>query len=308
MMKNQYKHISVVPVTGALGADISGVQIADVAGNREIMGEIQQAFGQHLVLFFRDQKMDTAGQERFASAISPLTKHPFIGTLPGSEYTVPLIRDADATGLNFGGEWHCDGTFVERPSKGCVLRSIDTPPWGGDTMWSNLILAYEMLSEGMKKLADSLILIHSAANAYDPDRGAQDKERSKIAQKGISHALKVTEDPKKEMEHPLVRIHHETGKKILWVPGPYALRFKGMSEQESKPLLDELHQHAIHPEFTCRFRWYDGSVAMWYNRATQHFAVNDFSGFRREMHRVMFEGERPYGPAMPMQTAQKAAA
>lgn len=303
-MAKPYQRIRVLPISGALGAEIEGVDAARPL-DEETAAEIRRAFAEYLVVFFRDQHLTPEQQTRFASIFGPLTKHPFIKTLPDHPYVAPLIREADATGLNFGGQWHCDATFLEEAPLGSLLYAIEIPPYGGDTMFTNLILAYETLSEGMKRMLDSLVLIHSAAGAYDPDI-AKAEALTQTKQKGIG--IEVTDDPRKEMEHPLVRIHHETGRKALWVPGAYGMRFKDMTPEESKPLLDFLYQHVSHPGFTCRFRWKKGSLAMWDNRATQHFALNDYQGFRREMHRVQIGGERPYGPAMPLRAEQKAAA
>ena len=173
-------------------------------------------------------------------------------------------------------------------------------------MFANLYLAYETLSKGMRALADRLILMHSAAAGYDPDRGAKDPTKSLIAQKGMEFV--VTDDPKKETPHPLVQIHPVSGRRLLWITGPYSLRFHDMTEEESKPLLEFFQRHVAQPAFTCRFRWETGTLLWWDNRCVQHFAINDYRGFRRVMHRVQIGGGRPYGPAMPKADAPEPAA
>jgi taurine dioxygenase len=199
--------------------------------------------------------------------------------------------------MNFGGVWHADGTFMESPPLGSTLYAIEVPPFGGDTMFTNLYLAYEALSPGMQALCDQLVLVHSAGAVYDPARGAADPKRSLVGQKGMK--FNVREDVKKEMNHPLVCVHPVTGRKLLWVPGVYGIRFKDMTEDETGPLLKYLQQHAVNPSFTCRMSYRKGSLTMWDNRCVQHFAINDYAGYRRVMHRVQVGGAPPVGPAMP---------
>lgn len=302
-MTSTYNRIRVQPLSGALGAEIEGVD-ASREQDEETVREIRRAFAEHLVVFFRNQTLTPEQQTRFAAVFGPLTRHPFIKTMPEHPYVAPLIRDADASGPTFGGDWHCDATFLEEAPLGSLLYAVEIPPYGGDTCFANLILAYEKLSAGMREMLDTLILIHSAAGAYDPDIG-NSSAVTQTKQKGIG--IEVTDDPRKEMEHPLVRTHRESGRKALWIPGAYGMRFKGWTPEESKSLLDYLYQHVSKPHFTCRFRWQAGSLAMWDNRATQHIAINDYSGFRRVMHRVQVGGERPFGPAMPLAKPLKAA-
>lgn len=296
MSTETYNCIGVEPLAGALGAEISGVDLANL--DDETFTEISRAFAEYLVLCFHEQELTPADQSAFTSRFGPLTRHPLIKTLDDYPYVAPLVRDADADGMNFGGVWHADTTFIESPPLGTTLYAVDIPAYGGDTLFSNLYLAYESLSPGMQALCDRLILIHSAAGAYDPDRGAADPNKSLINQKGMQYT--ITEDPKKEMEHPLVCTHPDTGRKLLWVPGAYAIRFKDMSEEDSKPLLEYLHQIPTKPEFTCRVRYRNGTLCMWDNRCTQHFAVNDYPGTRRVMHRIQVGGTPPVGPAMPV--------
>jgi taurine dioxygenase len=295
MTVSTYRRITIKPVAGALGAQISGVNLARL--DEDTFAEIRRAFAEYLVIYFHDQEITPQDQCAFAARFGPLTHHPLIRTLPDHPHVAALIRDADATGINFGGQWHADATFMESPPLGSTLYAIEVPPYGGDTLFANLYLAYESLSPGMKALCDQLIVIHSAAGAYDPDRGAADPKKSLIAQKGMQ--FNAIEDPKKETEHPLVCIHPDTGRKLIWETGVYCLRFKDMTEEESKPLLQFLHNHISNPNFTCRFSYRKGTLGMWDNRCVQHFAVNDYPGFRRVMHRVQIGGTPPVGPAMP---------
>ena len=183
--QHQYRRIVVKPVSGALGAEIEGVDLSGPP-DAETIAEIRTAFANHLVICMRGQTLTPAAQTEFAQHFGPLTRHPFIKTLPDTPFVAAIVRDADAgSSINFGGMWHCDVAFLESPPLGSMLYAVEIPPYGGDTMFANLYLAYETLSPGMQELADRLILIHSAAGGYDPDRGAKDPTKSLIAQKGM---------------------------------------------------------------------------------------------------------------------------
>lgn len=290
-----YRRIDVQRVSGALGCIISGVDLKTL--DEETFAEIHRALAEHQVICFHGQELSPADQCTFAARFGPLTRHPLIKTLDGHPHVAQLIRDADEQGLNFGGVWHADGTFMESPPLGSTLYAIEVPPFGGDTMFANLYLAYDALSAGMRALCDRLILVHSAGAVYDPARGAADPKKSLVGQRGMK--FNISEDVKKEMDHPLVCVHPVTGRKLLWVPGVYGIRFKDMTEAESMPLLHYLQQHASNPSFTCRISYRTGTLTMWDNRCVQHFAINDYAGYRRAMHRVQIGGTPPVGPAMP---------
>ncbi len=198
---------------------------------------------------------------------------------------IRVVREADETSMNFGGAWHTDVTHQECPAMGSVLYCLETPPYGGDKLFSNLYLAYETLSPGMQKMLDGLTAIHSARGPFAPDG------RSKNNWKNMQ--VQTSEKAYDEMEHPVVRTHPETGRKLLFVNRTFTIRFKDMTEQESAPLLEFLYRHASHERFTCRYRWTAGAVAFWDNRAVLHHALGDYSGHRREMHRVAISGDRP---------------
>ncbi|MGE0385831.1 MAG: TauD/TfdA dioxygenase family protein [Gammaproteobacteria bacterium] len=303
-----FQRITVAPAGGTIGAEIGGVDLS-VPPDAETFAEIRRAFAEFMVIYFRDQRLTPAQHVDFARRFGPLTKHPFIKTIPGHPEVAAIVREADeGRTMNFGGTWHLDVTFLEEPPLGSMLYAVEVPPCGGDTMFSNLYLAYETLSPGMQRLADSLIVIHSAAGSYDPDRGAADPSKTLIGQKGMQLEKPPLEVIRRETEHPLVRIHPDTGRKLLFISSGYQIRFKDMTEAESKPLFDFFLAHAARPEFTCRFAYRNGTLGLWDNRCTQHLAVNDYQGYRRVMHRVQIGGERPYGPAMPLPAAPARAA
>jgi taurine dioxygenase len=179
-----------------------------------------------------------------------------------------------------------DVTYQECPVLGSMLYAVDVPEYGADTLFANQYLAYEALSDGMRRMLDGLIAMHGTAKIYDP-----------YAKSGLDEKQFKTERDKilstPEVEHPVVRTHPETGRKALFINPHYTLRFKDMTAEESKPLLDFLFAHAVRPEFTCRFRWHNGSIAFWDNRCSMHTPIDDYFGKRRVMHRITVKGDRP---------------
>jgi taurine dioxygenase len=280
-----YRTISVNPISGALGAEISGVDLSQKLDDG-VIGEIRQALVDNLVIFFRDQKLTPDQHLAFGRRFGELQIHDFVeGTADNEE--ILEVRKEDYETRNFGGGWHTDVSYLERPSLGSVLYAREVPDYGGDTMFSNQYLAYETLSDGMKSLLGDMSAIHSARRSYGLNaRRLSGSEKS-------SMIFRFTEKAHTEIEHPVIRTHVESGRKALYVNGNFTVRFSDMTEEESAPLLDYLYQHAVRPEFTCRFRWERGSIAFWDNRAVQHSAINDYHGKRRVMHRVTIEGERP---------------
>ena len=183
--------------------------------------------------------------------------------------------------VNFGGVWHSDTTYLERPPMGSMLYALEVPPQGGDTLFANQYLAYESLSAGLKRTLDGLVGVNTSTKA------AASKTREE-RMRASGETLKVLIG-----EHPVVRTHPETGRKALYVNAGHTASFSGWSEDESRPLLEFLFAHQVRPEFTCRFRWQPGSLAFWDNRCTQHNPVNDYHGYRRVMHRVTLAGDLP---------------
>ncbi len=273
--------VSVAPLAGALGAEIGGVDLAADL-DAEVFAEIVAAFSTYLVVFFRDQKLTPEQQLAFTRRFGEVVRPASTGSVEGYPDVTLVRREADTPRdvMNFGGVWHSDQSFRERPAGGFTLYGVEIPPFGGDTMFTNLYRAYEDLSPGMRAMIDPLIAVHSYDAARDPDRG-------------YGAPPPATKVPVPDAEHPLVRVHPVTGRKLLYVSGSWIVRFKDMTVAESKPLLEFLHAHASRPEYTCRFRWTPGALALLDNRCTEHFAINDYAGHVRVMHRVMFAGERP---------------
>ena len=274
-----YRHIEVRPIAGALGAEIHGVEIARPLDG-EVVSEIRRALFDHLVIFFRDQKVTPPEQLAFAQRFGQPMEYPQLKGLPDCPLITPVIK-REHEQLNFGGVWHSDTAYLERPPMASMLYAVEIPPYGGDTLFANQYLAYETLSEGLKKTLAGLVGVNSSTKA-EASKTREDRLRDAGAE------LKVLVG-----KHPVVRTHPETGRKALYVSGGHTTRFGGWTEAESRPLLAYLFEHQIRPEFTCRFRWEPGSLAFWDNRCAQHNPVNDYHGFRRVMHRVTLAGETP---------------
>jgi len=260
-------------IAGALGAEILGVDLS-----RNIPAkEIRTTFLEHQVVFFRDQKLDPAQFMAFARTMGKPVEYPFVPGIEGFPEVIE-VKKLEHERHNFGGIWHSDTAYLEEPPMGSMLIAREIPPYGGDTLFASQYSAYEALSEGMKRLLDGLIATNSSSKA-DVTRTREDrvKEYSRHY----------------EAEHPVVRTHPETGRTALYVNFGHTVRFRGMTEQESAPLLEFLFRHQVKPEFTCRFQWEVGSLAFWDNRCTQHNPVNDYHGHRRVMHRITLAGDKP---------------
>jgi len=279
-----YSRIEVEPSSGALGAEISGIDLASI--DDATFEEIHRAWLDHQVLFFRDQKITPAEQTAFAERFGELDTYPFIAPLPGHPHVIPIIKEKD-TRMNFGGGWHSDMSYQEKPVKATLLYAIEVPARGGDTLFANMFAAYDGLSAGMHDLIDGMRAVFTASKVH----GAAG------LYKNADHPMDMTKNSAKEEArflHPIVRTHPDTGRKALYLDLPHVERLENMRIHESQPLMEFLYQHAIQPHFTTRFRWRPGSLAVWDNRCVQHYALNDYPGERREMNRITIEGDVPY--------------
>jgi len=279
--------MQIHPVAGALGAEVSGVDLARLSNADS--AAIQDAFRDHLVLFFRDQRVTPEQQMDFTRLFGPLQVTPFVKAMDGYPYMVRVLKEADEKGIStFGNAWHADFTSLPEPPLGSVLYALEVPSHGGDTMFANMYAAYDALSPGMKRTLDGLRAIH-VGKPYGTKYGPPKEMK-------VSRSIEIERnrpDADIEVAHPVVRTHPGTGRKSLFVNPIYTLRFEDMTEAESRNLLEFLYEHAIRPEFTCRFRWSRGALALWDNRCTLHYAINDYDGSRRLMHRTMVAGARP---------------
>ncbi len=273
--------ITVTKIAGAIGAEIGGVDLRRELPD-ETIAEIRRAWNAHVVIFFRDQELTNAQYLAFAERIGKPVEYPFIRGIDGFPVITPVVK-LENDRINFGGIWHSDTTYLQEPPMGTFLIAREVPPQGGDTLFSNQYLAYESLSEGLKQTLSTLTGISSSAKA-DVSKSREDR----MANSPAARANEVL-----EAEHPVVRTHPETGRRALYINVGHTLRFKDWTVEESAPLLNYLHQHQIKPEFTCRFQWRTGSLALWDNRAALHYPLNDYHGYRRIMHRITLQGDRP---------------
>jgi alpha-ketoglutarate-dependent taurine dioxygenase len=276
----EYHTIAVAPIAGALGAEIEGVDLAADLRD-ETVAEIRRAWLEHLVVFFRDQQLTPDRFLAFARRIGEPVEYPFVKGIDGYPEIISVSKLPDET-VNFGGIWHSDTVYLERPPMGTMLVAREVPPRGGDTLYANMYAAYDALSPGLKRMLEGVRAVNSSALA-DVSKTREDRIRDA-----------GTKDERDFVsEHPVVRTHPETGRKALYVNVAHTARFADMTEDESRPLLRYLFEHAVRPEFTCRFRWEVGSLALWDNRCAMHNPVNDYHGFTRSMHRITLAGDVP---------------
>jgi taurine dioxygenase len=281
MLTMTKSRLEIRPLSGAIGAEIFGVDLAETRDDATIH-ELRAALLEHIVIFFRDQELSPQQLLALAERFGEPVEYPLIKGLPECPLVLPIVKEPHER-TNFGGLWHSDTAYLERPALGTLLYALETPSAGGDTMFANMYLAYETLSEGMRRLLDGLQGVNVAGKpATLKTREEMHSRRGAAADPEAISAV-----------HPVVRTHPETGRKALYVNLAHTLRFADMTEDESAPILDYLFRHQIKPEFTCRFRWRPGSLAFWDNRASQHYPLNDYHGQRRVMHRVTLVGDRP---------------
>lgn len=273
--------LELTPLSGALGATVHGIDLPHATASQWDL--IRAAFLEHLVLFFPAQKLDARSLASVGAGFGEPTFYPFIEGLPEEPRVIPLIKEAHER-KNFGEGWHSDTTYTPLPPKATVLYAVDVPPVGGDTLFASMYLAFESLSPGMQALLSKLRAVHSAAARRGGGRARGNAFQSVTFK---------NQDQNLEGVHPVVRTHPETGRKALYVDALHTSHFVGMTVDESRPLLEFLYRHKSRPEFTCRHRWSAGTLAVWDNRAAQHFALNDYHGQRREMLRLSIAGDKP---------------
>jgi taurine dioxygenase len=275
--------VEVLPIAGALGAEISGVDLSRPLDD-ETIAAIRRAWLEHLVIFFREQDLPPAKFLAFAKRFGEPIEYPFVKGLDEFPEIIAVLK-LEHERINFGGIWHSDTTYLDVPPMASMLIAREVPAAGGDTLFANMYLAYETLSDTMKRLLEGLVAVNSSA-AADVSRTREDRLRAS-----------ARADARKEYvsTHPVVRVHPETGRRALYVNVAHTVGIEGMTREESAPLLEFLFRHQVRPELTCRFRWRPGSVAFWDNRCAQHNAINDYQTHRRLMHRITLAGDKPVG-------------
>jgi taurine dioxygenase len=273
--------IEIRPLAGSIGAELHGVDLAQDLPDATI-ATLRRALLDHLVIFFREQDLPPARFLALARRFGTPVEYPFVKGIDGYPEIIAVAKNPNET-INFGGVWHSDTTYLQEPPMATLLAAREVPEAGGDTIFANQYRAYETLSPGLQHILAGLAGVSSSAKA-DASRTREDRIRSD----GTAEARKLL-----VAEHPAVRTHPETGRKALYVNVAHTIGFAGMTPEESAPLLGYLFRHQIQPEFTCRFRWRPGSLAIWDNRCAQHYAINDYHGQKRLMHRITLAGDRP---------------
>jgi taurine dioxygenase len=272
--------VEVKRLGGAIGAELHGVDLARDLSS-DTVAAIRQALLDHLVVFFRDQTLTPERFLAFSGRFGLPIEYPFVKGIEGFPEIITVAKLPHQT-INFGGNWHSDTTYLPQPPMATLLLARELPACGGDTQFANQYLAYETLSEGMKSALAGL-RGESRSDKAEASRTREDRSRNDSGPRTVlAHA------------HPVVRTHPETGRKALFVNLAHTARFAGMTEEESLPLLQYLWRHQTRPEFTCRFRWSPGALAIWDNRCTQHSALNDYQGQTRIMHRITLAGDTPF--------------
>ncbi len=273
--------LTVRPLSGAIGAEISGVDLSQPPAD-SLVAEIRAAWLEHLVVFFRGQELGSAQLMALAQRFGEPMEYPFLKGLDGFPRITAVIKRPSET-VNFGGVWHSDTAYLPEPPMATLLIAREVPAAGGDTLFANGYLAYETLSNGMKRILGGLRAVNSSAEA-DASRTREDRIRES-GRNEVLHDFTAT--------HPVVRTHPETGRKALYVNPAHTQRLEGLSEEESAPILHYLFAHQVRPEFTCRFSWTPGAIALWDNRCALHNPVNDYHGHLRVMHRITLKGDMP---------------
>lgn len=275
--------LEIKPMTGTVGAEIAGLDLAAPIG--DALGQaLREALWSHQVLVFRDQRLDLAAQKRLTAVFGAIMRLPYVEPIAEDPEVIAVLKEASEQKVGvFGGDWHSDFSFLAHPPAGSVLSAVEVPDYGGDTVWANQVAAYDALPAALREAVEGREAIH-VGKPYGVKYAPPEDTRS-----GAS--IRMTRgdpDADRETHHPAVLEHPDSGRKALFVNPIYTTRLGGMTDEESAPILDALYKHAIRPEFCCRLRWSEGTVAVWDNRTTMHYAVNDYDGSRRLLYRTTF--------------------
>ena len=282
-----YENITVIPFAGAMGAEIEGVDLANLED--ATFDELYAAWLRHHVVVLRDQKITPEQQIEFAHRFGEIHHHPYMKGMDDYPDILEIVKEPDSS-YTFGAAWHTDQMFNPQPAKATMLYAHETPSAGGDTMFANMHLAYDALSDGMKDMLSN-VKTWCVGDRFKRGGGSKRADRyqgnAKMADKVRSPGNLQTESA-----HPLFRTHPETGRKALYM-GSHVDTLHGFEEAEAEPILDYLREYSIRPEFTCRVNWKPGTITIWDNRSVQHYAIPDYNE-RRRMHRITICGDTPF--------------
>lgn len=273
--------IKAIPIAGALGAHIEGVDLTQPL-TEDVSREIRRLLVEYGVIFFRDQDITPAQQKALAQSFGPLQTHPAYDTVDGfPEITILESTPEKPTRIE---AWHTDMTFRAHPPMGTVLRSVIVPPRGGDTLWSSTAAAYRGLSEPMKTLLDGLTAVHDFSWGF----------KESLSEPGGRERLADAVAANPPVRHPVIRTHPESGDKVIYVNSLFTTHIEGLTRTESAALLQFLYAHIATDEYTCRFAWQPHSIAIWDNRSTQHKPINDYFPAHRQLLRITIDGDLPF--------------
>lgn len=281
-MRNQYRTITVSPISPMIGAEISGVDI-NAGVDDDQFADIKQAFIDYAVIFFRDQDITPDQHIDFAERWGKINVNRFFQAVETHPQIAEVRKEAHQK-TNIGSMWHTDHSYDQVPAMGSILYAREVPEVGGDTLFSSMYAAYDSLSDGLKKVLGGMRAVHSSRHAFG-EAAYFDTDMNDVGGR-LGNTDKATQDA----IHPVIIRHPLSTRPALYVNGDFTVNFEGWTKQESQPLLDYLYQQAQQNEFTCRFKWRKGSMAIWDNRATHHCALNDYHGEFRLMHRITIEG------------------
>lgn len=272
-------NILINPTSGSMGVEIHNVDLSNELSD-SLFSEIRETFIEHGLIFFRDQELTPDDHLRFAKRWGEININRFFAKVEGYDQIAEVKKDPDQK-INIGGAWHTDHSYDQIPAMGSILLAKETPKIGGDTLFANMYRAYETLSNGMKKTLENMKACHSSRHVFGAHTGYAEASNQRISNPELA-----TQDA----IHPVIITHPESKRKALYVNPEFTVNFEGWTVEESKPLLDYLAEHTTQQENTTRFQWKPGSIAFWDNRCTWHFALNDYPGETRLMHRITVEG------------------
>jgi taurine dioxygenase len=277
--------VEIRPVTGVFGAEVLGVRLADLTESE--LAEVRAAMCRYEVTVFRDQFFTPAEQSAFSRRLGPSAETPFVRTMDDFPDVIRVVKEADeGAAFNFGGAWHSDFSFLANPPSFTILAAVDVPTYGGDTVFASMSAAWRALDSTTQSRLRELTAIHTARDAYS--------RRMQPVHSGMrGMTIECDDSAEDERRHPLVRRHPETGETVLFFNRAYVRDIADMDRDEAVHLLNFLHAHTTDATVSYRHRWSPGDVVVWDNRSTQHLAVNDYAGFRRELTRTTVQGEVP---------------
>ena len=268
-------------IAGAIGAEIIGLDLTQ-SPSSDLTKEVREVFLKYSVIFLRNQRLTSQQFMNFATAMGEPIQYPFVKGFDDFPQIIE-VKKLEHEKVNFGGVWHSDTTYLEKPPMGSMLLSKEIPPYGGDTLFACQYAAYESLSDTMQRLLEGLQGINSSAKA-DVSKTREDRIKSD-GHESLPKSFSSS--------HPVVRTHPETGRKALFVNTAHTTGIEGLTDKESASLLSFLFEHQVKPEFTCRWAWEPDALAFWDNRCAQHNPINDYHGFRRVLHRITLQGDKP---------------